>query len=438
MGQQITELTELIDLNLLNALYDEWMDAEYFNVSLSGTNITVTDKRGHTNTTDLATASKEAKAEWDNTYKPQMDADHTRAEADHTASVTATTEANRVNATLVGFTVTITDRNGVSRSQDIGFEMYRTYPSVAAMNADAANVPQGKFVIIATEDATSADNAKMYCKNSQGGFTFLCDLDQASSSAWADWLNNMKPLIEAAIAQAAQDHTTFTSDHATASSDHTTAVSDSTRAGQDHTTAVADHNTAVSDSSRAAQDHTRAETDHATASSDHSTASSDHTRAESDHTTASSDTSRASDDHDMAEGDHTRAESESARALSDHNTASEDHAVATQDHTQAGTDHTLSVNATNNANTQANRAKGWADHAPYVADGSSDYPGDLDYWYLWDEETGLYVKSRYAKGDNLHWDEMSEEEKAALADKVLDEIIWATTQTCEDIIEELN
>ena len=70
------------------------------------------------------------------------------------------------------------------------------------MNADAANVPQGKFVVIATTDTTDPDNAKMYCKNSQGSFTYLCDLDQASSAAWAEWLNTQKPLIEGATASA--------------------------------------------------------------------------------------------------------------------------------------------------------------------------------------------------------------------------------------------
>jgi hypothetical protein len=70
------------------------------------------------------------------------------------------------------------------------------------MNADAANVPTGKFVMIATTDPTSAENARLYGKNSAGGFTFLSDLDQASAQAWADWLNNQKPLIEAATAYA--------------------------------------------------------------------------------------------------------------------------------------------------------------------------------------------------------------------------------------------
>lgn len=132
----------------------------------------------------------------------QATADHTQASSDHTASVAATNEASNVNAQLSGYTFIITNRQGQSSSVDIGFEIYRTYATVAAMNADAANVPQGKFVVIATTSATDPDNAKMYCKNSQGGFTFLTDLDQASAEAWADWLNNKKPLIEQATSDA--------------------------------------------------------------------------------------------------------------------------------------------------------------------------------------------------------------------------------------------
>ena len=150
--------------------------------------------------------------------------------------------AENVNADLTGLVVTITDRYGVSRSVDIGFEMFATYGSVAEMKADAANVPQGKFVIIATEDPTSEENAKMYCRtkapatDTENAFRFLSDLDQASSSAFADWLNNYKPVIEA-------DHTRAEGDHTRAEGDHTRAETDHTRAESDHTTFESDHAT---------------------------------------------------------------------------------------------------------------------------------------------------------------------------------------------------
>lgn len=121
------------------------------------------------------------------------------------AANTAATGAESVNATLAGTIFTVTNRNGQSTSINVSFDIYRTYPSVAAMNADAANVDEGRFVMIATVDPTSAENARMYVRNGASAaeaFSFICDLDQASSEAWADWLNNMKPLIEQAIRDA--------------------------------------------------------------------------------------------------------------------------------------------------------------------------------------------------------------------------------------------
>ena len=147
------------------------------------------------NTALQTAASDHATAQADHT---QAQSDHTRAESDHTK----VQGAENVNAELNGITVTITNRSGQSKSVDIGFDIYRTYTSVAAMNADASNVPLGKFVMIATTDKTSAENARMYIKSSQGNFRFLCDLDQASAEAWADWLNNMKPVIETATTDA--------------------------------------------------------------------------------------------------------------------------------------------------------------------------------------------------------------------------------------------
>lgn len=247
----------------------------------------------------------------------------------------AVDQAETVNASLVGFTVTITDHDGVSRSVDIGFEIYRTYVSVSAMNADAANVPQGKFVVIATTDPTSEDNAKMYCKNSQGSFTFLCDLDQASSAAWADWLNNMKPEIQSATDAA------------------------NTAAGRvDSVIATAN------------QDHTRAENDHSTASSDHTTAGTDHS-------------------------------------------------TASNDHTRAETDHS-------HATTQTAILEEWNTHQPYI--------GNDNYWYIWNTTIDQYVQSVYAKGDDLHWEEMTEEEKNDLAARVLSVLVFASEADCRAIV----
>jgi hypothetical protein len=59
-----------------------------------------------------------------------------------------------------------------------GFSVYKTYASVSAMNSDAANVPAGKFVMIAS-NTQDVDNSKLYVKNSSGSFTFLTDMSGA-------------------------------------------------------------------------------------------------------------------------------------------------------------------------------------------------------------------------------------------------------------------
>lgn len=58
-----------------------------------------------------------------------------------------------------------------------GFSIYKTYASIALMEADAANVDEGKFVLIAS-DVEDEDNAKLYVKGADS-FTFLTDLSGA-------------------------------------------------------------------------------------------------------------------------------------------------------------------------------------------------------------------------------------------------------------------
>lgn len=303
------------------------------------------------------------------------------------AANNAATGASNVNATLVNMTVTVTDRNGQSTSVNIGFEIYRRYGSVALMNADAANVPEGKFVIIATQDPTSEENARLYVRNEYEAtdtendpFNFLSDLDQASSAAWADWLENMKPLIVAAINHAENVVIEWQ--------------------GQDGNGGI----------KKQAQD-----------------------------------------------------------AINNANTAANNVLTEWQGADGTGGIKKQAQDAISNATTQANYAKTqgdyskeWNEHPPYIGNGVN---GDQDYWYVWMNHA--YVKSVYAKGDDLHWDEMSEQEKENLARRVLevigfddrptrgssnavtsdglykefakkqDNITVASIATCESIIDEL-
>ena len=163
-------------------------------------------------------------------------------------AIAATDEASNVDADLTGMTVTITNRKGVSKEVNIGFEILarNVSPSIAAMHANAANVRPGEFCMIAATDPTSTENAQLWSRNSSPStsehpFTFLSDLDQAATSAFADWLENYKPVIEADHTRAEQDHSTADTDHATATTDHQTATADHQTATQDHQTATQDH-----------------------------------------------------------------------------------------------------------------------------------------------------------------------------------------------------
>ena len=141
----------------------------------------------------------------------------------------ATINAENVNATLNGTMLSVTNRNGVTTTSDVqgpqgiqgiqGIQgekgdkgdkgdtgeplvIYNSYASIAAMNADASNIPTGQMAVIASNDPTDPDNAKMYVKNADGTMRFVCDIDQASAEAWADWLENEKPVIEQAVSDA--------------------------------------------------------------------------------------------------------------------------------------------------------------------------------------------------------------------------------------------
>ena len=93
------------------------------------------------------------------------------------------------------------------------------------------------------------------------------------------------------------------------------------------------------------------------------------------------------------------------QAASDHTRAESDHTTASSDHTQAGQDHTASTQATSAAIAQTEILEEWNTHQPFIGDGTT---GDANFWYIWDSDNDTYVRSVYAKGDDLHWNEMSE------------------------------
>lgn len=61
------------------------------------------------------------------------------------------------------------------------FAIYKTYMSVAAMNADAANVPDGAFVLIETGNVDDPTNSQLFVRTTDGtsAFEFVTDLSGA-------------------------------------------------------------------------------------------------------------------------------------------------------------------------------------------------------------------------------------------------------------------
>lgn len=373
------------------------------------------------------------------------------ADAANTAAARAETAADgaeNVDASLVGMTITITDRQGVSRSVNIGFEIYRVYGSVAAMKADAANVPYGAFVMIATADPISTENAQLWARNAEPStsanpFTFLSDLDQAATHVWDDWNTNLRQAIvnatqdaldaaalantKASLAQTAADNADA-SRLAIEANEQTRQQNETTRQQneQGRVTAesqrVTDWNNFFSDT--LATGCRKLWNDfwsliNTSWNGFWGTSETDPNGVRKQWADLKAD----------AQADHATAQADHSTAVQDHTTATQDHTTAVSDHTTATQDHSESTQATQEAVHQTEILESWNENPPYV--------GEDNFWYIYDTTTQQYVKSNYAKGDDLHWDEMSEQEKEDLSERVLAELVFATVETCEDIIDEL-
>ena len=138
-----------------------------------------------------------------------LDTIKTQTLAAKDAANSAAAGAANVDADVQGTTVTITTRNGVQRSVDIGFyiDPDHVYESKEQMKSAASVVDAGQFCIIATTDPTDPDNATLWIRNSLPStsaepYTFLSDLDQAATEVWDDWNTNLRQAIVQATSDA--------------------------------------------------------------------------------------------------------------------------------------------------------------------------------------------------------------------------------------------
>lgn len=358
----------------------------------------------------------------------------------------ATDHAENVNATLVGMTVTVTDRNGQSRAVNIGFEIApeHVYASKNAMKADAANVLAGQFCMIATTDPTDPDNATLWSRNNQPStvaepYTFLSDLDQASTSAWADWMNNQKPLIIAA---------TDAANAAAILANAKAVVAQTAATNADNSRIAIEQNEATRQANEAqrVQAETQRQTDWTNFFSD--TLATGCRKLWNDFWTLVTTSwtgfwGTSADDPNGVRKQWTDLRADAISATQNANTkaglAQDAANLANEKAGLANTKANLANEKAGYANTQGDYAKAqgellqeWNTHQPYIGDGTT---GDANYWYIW--YNGQYVKSVYAKGDDLHWEEMTQEEREQLAAMVLAELVYATPEETRAMLDEL-
>ena len=339
--------------------------------------------------------------------------------------------------------LTVINRSGVSTTKEVGFRIAHTYASIAAMNADADNVNEGQFALIAStgqHPEEDPDNAKLFVRNAttaQTAYTYLTDLsgaqglkgdtpvitaDQAGTIysdgvKVTDIIKDTIAVVNAWFSDTASTgvrklwNDFWTSVNSSWNGFWGTSASDTGGVRYKWTNWFSGVQSAftawfgVDDTTDGGVQKawkmlaTQADDDHAQAVSDHNTASGDHTTANSDHTQAGT--------------DHTRAESDHTTAGTDHTTAGQDHITAGQDHLTAVSDHQDSQDA-------IDLAEEYNLHPPYIADGTQTKPGDVNYWYIWNHATQTYIKDAYARGSDLDWDGMTEQEKQDLANRTAD------------------
>lgn len=172
--------------NEVTALQEQWTEAETQRAQAETQRAAAEQTRqtaeGQRNTSEQQRQTNEQARSEAETLRQQ--AESQRQQAFQTAinnAEEATQEAENVNAQLSSdggvVILTITNRQGNHTSKEVGFRIYKTYPSIAAMNADLANVEEGKFVMIAgsTEEV---DTGKLYVRGTNA-FTFITDLSGA-------------------------------------------------------------------------------------------------------------------------------------------------------------------------------------------------------------------------------------------------------------------
>lgn len=486
-------VTKLINVTLLDKFFDEWMHTNFHTITASGDKIVVIDKDGtRTETNDLAAAAKTAKTEWDNTYKPQITTATSNANTATSNANTATSAANtaaqgaiNVNAMLGStggiVTLTVTDRAGNTVTKEVGFRFAKVYPSYAAMQADfsGTDVNQGQFVLISS-NVEDPHNAEFYVKNANA-WGFMGDLSGAQG------IKGDTPVLTALEDGTIYSDGTLLTDiikstNATVvSQENTRQQNEQTRQSNETARQQAESGRASTFTANEAQRQSDFDSAQGTRNTTWTnwfsdslstgvrklwndfwssvntswngffgTSASDANGVRKIWSTWYADTqsawntwfgtsSSAGVQKDWAELSadavaKTQAANTAATNANSKATLADQKAALAQ---QAATDANTAKDGANTAKDSANTAAALANaKAAEAANVNATLSGTV---ISVTNRNGVTTTAdvKGPKGDDLHWEDMSEEDREELAQSVLDSLVFATTGTCESIVDEL-
>lgn len=301
---------------------------------------------------------------------------------------------------------------GISAIGD-AFTYKKEYPSVEAMEADwgTADVKLGEYVLINTNDVEDPDDAKVYLKT-QEGWKFIVDLSGMQGiQGWSayevavkhgfvgteeEWVQSLKqPALDAAAKALEAKAQVEATEQAVKEAEALRVTAEQGRVNAENARIAAETSRKEAESSRV-----NAESDRVTAEGARVAAEQLRANSESERVTAETsrkeeeakrveaETARDTAEQERISNEATRQANEAVRETQEvareKNTADAITAV-NEAKTAAQQATTNATTAANNANTQAARAKEYADNPPKV--------GEDGYWYLWDEVDDAYVNT---------------------------------------------
>lgn len=293
------------------------------------------------------------------------------------------------------------------------FTYKKEYPSVEAMEADwgTADVKLGEYVLINTNNVEDPDDAKVYLKT-QEGWKFIVDLSGMQGiQGWSayevavkhgfvgteeEWVQSLKqPALDAAAKALEAKAQVEATEQAVKEAEALRVTAEQGRVNAENARIAAETSRKEAESSRV-----NAESDRVTAEGARVAAEQLRANSESERVTAETsrkeeeakrveaETARDTAEQERVSNESTRQANEAVRetqeAAREKNTADAITAV-NEAKTAAQQATTNATTAANNANTQAARAKEYADNPPKV--------GEDGYWYLWDEVDDVYVNT---------------------------------------------